>query len=121
MIYSDNQDTGEIPVTVGEPPIMKTLRVRDQRTSSTVFRCSEEPRGRHRSLLRAIANELATIEEENEVGLLCRARHLLADPFVAIEQNPSVAMQAPIASLERLKADEPSQFMGLVRKMTEKL
>ncbi len=98
MTYSNNQDSGEIAVTVGEPPIMKTLHVANQRTSSTaieLFRYSEEPRRRHPSLLVAIAHELATIEGGDEDGLLFRARHLLADAFVTVERNRSVAMQAP--------------------------
>ncbi len=122
MTYSDNQDTGEIAVTDGEPPIMKTFHVADQRTSSMaieLFRYSEEPRGRQPSLLVAIAHELAPIEGGDEDGLLFRARHLLADAFSDVERNRSVAMQAPIASLERLRADERLQFMGLVRKTTD--
>ena len=101
MTYSDNQDTGEIAVTVGEPPIMKTLYVTNPRTSSTaikLFRYSEAPRGRHPSLLVAIAHDLAMIEGGDEEGLLFGARHLLADAFVAVERNRSVAMQAPKGS-----------------------
>ena len=96
MTYGDNQDTGEIAVTVREPPIMTTLHITDQRTSSTaikLFRYGEKPRGRQPSLLVAIAHELATIERRrNEDGLLFRARHLLADAFVAVERKRSVAI-----------------------------